>query len=312
MPAEADKVECTREEALRRTGISERQLRSWEQHGLIPAASSYGMRQLVALQTLARLRAARVPTAKIQRAVTAVRRRLRDLTDPLTELRIYSDGSRVRVQVGGVKMESESGQILLDFDGAELQRLIALPSRERDDLTAAVRKKQREAESWFQRGVDLEQSGAPVEQAIDAYRLAIALDPSLAAALVNLGTIYFTARSWEKAEKNYRRALEANPDYPLAHFNMANLYDERGDRVRALQHYKTALKLEPSYGDAHYNLALLYQSSGQAMAAMQHWRTYLKIDPIGPWAEIARRELDKLYASTVVRARKSAETSPAG
>jgi tetratricopeptide (TPR) repeat protein len=301
VPAVADQVECSREDALRRVGVSERQLRSWEKQELIRPAARYGIDELKALRTLAKLREARVPPAKIRRAVDAVRRRLRDVSDPLAELRVYSDGRRLRVQVGGVGMEPESGQLLLDLDGAEIRRLVSLPSRRREDHGAALKRKQREAEIWFQKGVDLEQANASPEQAIEAYRIAIDLDPQLAAALVNLGTIYFTARDWEKAERYYRRAIEANPTYPLAHFNMGNLFDERGDRINAHRHYQTAIQLEPGYADAHYNLALLFQSSGQVMKAVQHWRSYLKLDPVGTWAEIARRELDKLYAATVVR-----------
>ena len=281
-------------------GISERQLRSWEKCGLVHSTACYGIDELIALRTLAKLRAARVPTRKIRSAVEAVRKRVRGMKNPFTDFRIYSDGQRVRVQVDGVRMESESGQLLLDFDNSELTRLIALPSREHEVQSAALKKKQHEAEVWFQNGVDLEQTGAPAEQAAQAYRNAIALDPTMAAAMVNLGTIHFTARSFETAEKYYRQALEASPKYALAHFNIGNLFDERGDRANALSHYLTAIELEPDYGDAHYNLALLYQTSGQVMKAMRHWRTYLKIDPVGPWAEIARRELDKLYASTVV------------
>jgi Tfp pilus assembly protein PilF len=198
-------------------------------------------------------------------------------------------------------MEPESGQLLLDLEGAELRKLVSIPSREREELSAAVKKKRREAELWFQKGVDLEQGGARAEQVIDAYRVAIALDPEMAPALVNLGTIYFTSRSWEKADRYYRRALEVNPNYALAHFNMGNLYDERGDRSSAQRHYEKALSLDPGYADAHYNLALLFQSTGQVMRAVQHWRAYLKVDPVGTWAEIARRELGKLYAATVVR-----------
>jgi tetratricopeptide (TPR) repeat protein len=230
-----------------------------------------------------------------------VRERLRSVQDPFTELRIYSDGPRVRVEVGGVRMDPENGQLLLDLEGRELQRLLKLPSREEERSLAAAQKKQREAEIWFQKGVDLEQAGAPVEQVVDAYRVAVKLDPGMAPALVNLGTIFFTMRDFDQAGNYYARALEASPDYALAHFNIANLYDERGDRDRALVHYRRALELEPGYCDAHYNLALLHQTTGQVMKAVQHWRAYLKLDPSGAWADIARRELEKLYASTVVR-----------
>ena len=301
MPGVAAKLEYTRADALRMTGVTERQLKSWEKAGLLDALDPYTFSKLVALRTLARLKKDQVPTSKIRRAVEAVRQKMREVENPLTELRIYSDGSRIRVRVGRQEMEPESGQLLLDFGEGELERMVSLPERKGEENAAASRRKQQEAENWFQRGVELEQTGAPVEQAVDAYKLAIALDPQLAAALVNLGTIYFTSQEFDKADKYYSRALEANPKYPLANFNMGNLHDERGDRAKALVHYLTALRLDPNYADAHYNVALVYQAAGQTMKAMRHWRTYVKLDPTSAWADIARRELGKLVDSAVVR-----------
>ncbi len=294
----------TRADAIRRIGISERQLKGWEKAGLMQVAESYSFPQLTALRTLANLKAARVSSAKIRQTLQAIRRKLRDVDDPLTELRVYLDGKRIRVQVGRQSMDPESGQLLLDLDGTATPSTVALPPRIQEDAATKVRKAQ-DAEQWFLRGVELEQTGAPVNEAIDAYTVAISLDSNLAAALVNLGTIYFTAQDWTRAEKYYQRALDANPKYPLAHFNMGNLHDERGRREMALAHYLQALKLDPSYGDAHYNIALLYQNTGQAMKAMRHWRTYLKLDPTSSWADVARRELEKLYDSAIVRGRKN-------
>jgi tetratricopeptide (TPR) repeat protein len=157
-----------------------------------------------------------------------------------------------------------------------------------------------EAEFWFQKALDLEQSGAPAEEIIWAYERASELDEQSAGALVNLGTLHFNARRWADAERYYRRALDADPNYALAHFNLGNLYDERGDRPRALNHYLAAIRLHPSYADAHYNIALLYQTSGQVMKAVRHWRIYLKLDPGSSWAIIARRELEKLRKATIL------------
>ena len=171
--------------------------------------------------------------------------------------------------------------------------------------TEESRGRRESAEKWFQRGLECEQTGA-IPEAIKAYESAVALDPTSAGAWLNLGTIFFNARQFSKAEGHYRKALEADPKYALAHFNIANLYDERGDYERALRHYQEAVRLHPSYADAHYNLALLFQGSGQVMDAVRHWKTYLKLDPTSSWAAIARRELDKLRRYTVVAGKRAA------
>jgi len=295
--ASAPRQAYSREETRRLLSVSERQLKSWEQQKLVPASDSYGFRELVALRTLERLRRARVAPAQIRRALAALAKKLRHIEDPLTQLRLYADGKRVRVEVDGRAMEAESGQLLLDFDPVELNRLLEFRVR---DNGQADREKKLEAERWFQRGLELEQTGGPIEQVIEAYEKSLELDPSSAGALVNLGTIHFNARDWKKAERYYLKALEADPEYALAHFDLANLYDERGEQKKALEHYSAALRISPHYADAHYNLALLYQGANQPMKAVHHWTAYLKLDPASHWSNIARRELAKLRQAAVV------------
>ncbi len=176
------------------------------------------------------------------------------------------------------------------------------PQRSGKEVGAGEKhKSRREAELWFEKGLELEQTGAPMEQIIEAYQKAAEIDRTSAGALVNLGTVYFNARNWREAERHYRQALEVDPQYALAHFNLGNLFDERGNRAEALSHYLAALQIHPTYADAHYNVALLYQSIGQPLKAVGHWKLYLKLDPNSSWATIARRELGKLKDSTIVQ-----------
>ena len=288
----------SREEARRLLRISEKQLKSWEQQKLVAPTAIYGFRELLALRTLIRLRQNRVPPLRIRRAIQALTEKLSGVENPLTELKLYADGKRVRVEIDGRAMEAVSGQLLLDFDPAELSCLLEFRAKESPH---AERNQRQSAERWFQRGLDLEQTGAPSEQVIEAYQKAVELDPNSAGALVNLGTIYFNAHQWKEAERYYTQAIEVDPDYALAHFDFANLCDERGDHALALEHYLTALRLSPSYADVHYNIALLYQSMNQPMKAVRHWSAYLKLDPSSSWATIARRELAKLREATVVK-----------
>jgi tetratricopeptide (TPR) repeat protein len=278
-------------------GVSERQLKSWERQKLVKPTASYGFRELLGLRTLIKLRQDRVPPLQIRRALAALGEKLSHIENPLTDLKLYSDGKKVRVAVDGQAMEAVSGQLLLDFDEAELSQLLEFPVKDR---AAEERDRRQSAERWFQRGLELEHSGAPAEQVIEAYRNALELDPNSAGALVNLGTIHFNGRNWEDAERYYHQALEVDPEYALAHFDLANLYDERGDRAKALAHYEAALRISPNYADAHYNVALLYQGSNQPMKAVRHWTAYLKLDPSSHWATVARRELARLRETTIL------------
>lgn len=298
MTGSAAKQAYSREETRRLLGISERQLRGWEEQKLVESSSSYGFRELLALRTLLKLRSNRVPPLQLRRALAALREKLQHIQNPLTDLKLYAHGRKIRVEVDGRAMEAESGQLILNFDQNELTRMLKFPEKDRG---VVERDRRVTAERWFQRGLELEQTGAAPENVIEAYQKAVELDPNSAGALVNLGTIYFNARRWEDAEKFYSKALEVDPEYALAHFDLANLYDERGDRTKALKHYEAAIRISPNYADAHYNVALLYQGSNQPMRAVQHWTTYLKLDPSSHWSTIARRELTKLREATVLR-----------
>lgn len=301
VPASATKQAYSRGEIRRLLGVSARQLQSWERQKLVAASGSFTFSDILALRTLIGLRENKIPAAQIRTALHALRTRLKDVQNPLTELKIYAQGRKIRVQFAGQKMESISGQLLLDFDEAEIKKLLSFPGQPAEQSAGRKQKSRREAEHWFEKGLELEQTGAPVEDIIGAYEKASDIDPGSAGALVNLGTVYFNLRDWRQAERNYRRALEVDPEYALAHFNLGNLYDERGDRTRALSHYQAAIRIHPNYADAHYNLALLYQSSGQPLKAVRHWKLYLKLDPGSSWAAVARRELAKLKQSTIVQ-----------
>ena len=289
----------SRERVRRLLGVSEQKLRHWESLNLIARCDAYSLRDLSKLRKIVELSGSGLSASRLKKVIHALALR-ENVEDPLSELRIYrSDEGSLHVDVEGQTVDAHSGQILLHLEERPraAATTVAFPaSSPKEDS-----KKRSEAESWFERGLELEQSGAPHGEIREAYEKAIALDPNSTGALVNLGTLYFNARAMNKAEKLYLKAIEADPAYALAHFNLGNLYDEKGEIEQALHYYTEALRLNPSYPDAHYNLALLYQNRGESMRALPHWKAYLKLDPRSSWADIARRELEKLKDAAIVK-----------
>lgn len=278
-------------------GVTERHLRSWSRQGLIGTdVPTFSFHDLLALKTLQKLREQGIAPRIIARALASLKQKLAHIERPLSELKIISDGGKIAVQLGGQRMDAISGQLLLNFDEADLQKLASIPLKPADPVI-----REREAEAHFQHGLQLEETGAPAEDAITAYKKAIAANPYAAGALVNLGTLYYRMRRFTEADEHYQRAITADPKYALAHFNLGNLYDEMGDIDRARRHYELALDVNPSYSDAHFNLALLCERSGQALQAVAHWKSYLKLDSGSSWARVARRQLDRLKASSLVK-----------
>jgi tetratricopeptide (TPR) repeat protein len=298
----AQKQEYTRQDVRRMLGVSEQQLRSWERHGLIDLVSLFSFSDLIALKTLQKLRENHIPPRKIGRALTALKQKLSHIERPLSELKIVSDGRTISVQIAGQKMEALTGQMLFNFDTSELASVRSLTPKAAQHRPDS----ERQAEMYFQQGLSFEETGAPIEQAIEAYEKAVQLNPGAAGALVNLGTIFYRQRRYAEAERQYLRAIEVDSNYPLAHYNLGNLYDEQGDLTRAEEHYKLALHLNPSYADAYFNLALLAERKGDFLSAVRYWKAYLKLDGVGAWANIARRQLEKLREATLIRPRSGA------
>src|SRR3954451_9232232 len=297
----------SRNDVLRLLKIDNRQLRSWERQQLVPELAHYRFSDLLLLKRIAKLKAEHTPAKLIKQAQHALSRWLKEVPQEHEDVQVYKDGRRVRVQIGKQRLEPVSGQLVFDFAEEEISKLLQLPPQARkngEEITDKLRKKI-EADYWFERGLELEQTGAPNERVIEAYQKAAELDPRSAAAVVNLGTVFFHGHAWADAEKQYKKAIEIDPDYALAHFNLGNLYDERDDSANALQHYLEALRIHPKYADVHYNLALLYQGSRDTINAVRHWRAYLKLDGSSEWARIARRELRNLENDMVIEGKRS-------
>jgi tetratricopeptide (TPR) repeat protein len=296
-----------REDVRRILKITEARLRSWERAGFVEPSREFSFRDLIALKTLKELRDNRIPPQRIKRALASLVEKLDGVRQPLTELKIVSDGRRIAVDLGDGRMEALTGQLLFDFETGSLAEVKPLPRR---DLPASREARERESEQWFQIGLQLEESGAPVEEVLAAYAKSLDLNPHAAGACVNMGTVYYQSQNLAEAERCYRRSIEIDPGYSLAHFNLANIYDEQGRLAEAREHYVTALRLRPDYADAHYNLALLYEKTGEPMQAVKHWRAYLKIDPASPWAGIARQQLESLLRVTLGGRRHPPAPSP--
>ena len=295
-PAAQPRGEYSRRDVRRLLNVSEQRLKSWERQGLIAPGAEFSFRDLIALRALQKLSESKIPPRQIGLALESLKRKLTGIEQPLNELRIVSDGKTIAVQVAGQRMEAISGQLLFDFEASDIPTVRTMTTAPAE----TPQPREEEAEQWFQKGLAFEETGAPVNHALDAYRKAIEMNPNAAGALVNLGTISFRARKLREAATYYQRAIDADPRYPLAHFNLGNVFDEMGQLEEARGHYEIAVRLNPAYADAHFNLALIAERNNDALRALKHWKAYLKIDSVSSWAAQARKQVERLRKLTLV------------
>jgi tetratricopeptide (TPR) repeat protein len=225
----------------------------------------FDFEDLLLLRTTRDLLDARVPVGRIRRMLASLRRQLPDDTH-LQHVTIYADGRRVVAWDGTARWRPDSGQFLFNFDARDVVEKTDVPGAHASAPPVPIRS----AEAWFDLGLELE-AYSP-EEARQAYRQALDLDPSLADAHVNLGRLCHAARQFEQAEAHYRAAAARVPNDPVPHFNLGVLFEDQGRRDDARRAYERALALDPDFADAHYNLGLIYDAMGRRTETITHLR----------------------------------------
>lgn len=163
----------------------------------------------------------------------------------------------------------------------------------------------------------LDYDGHEYNGAIQNFKHAIELDPTMARAYDNLGLCYYYMNQnqlaltnfqraidlertsghpspWpylniaiteqflnraSEAEVNLREALRLDPDFTKAHFQLGTLLEDLGRVEEALKEYRRAAQLDPSYAEPHMAMARLLHKLGQESAAREEVQTYLRLHP---------------------------------
>ena len=280
--------------------LPERKLRYWSQTGFIKPSvrdegrSFYSFRDLIAVKVAKALLDAGVPLRRVRRSLTALADRLPELASDLSSLRIRCHGDRVIVEHAEGNFDAATGQLVLAFEVATLEReaanVLSLPWVDSEQQQPET------AYEWFLRGNELEEQwgGSPVdtqgfEAAQRAYLRALELDPELSAAWTNLGSMMAETGDFDAARDHYDKALRIDPDQPEAQCNLAELALRDGDVDVAIAGYRQVLRLHPDWIEAHYGLARALLEVGGKAQALAHLERFCAA--VGGDAELqARRE----------------------
>jgi tetratricopeptide (TPR) repeat protein len=281
----------TRQDVLRILQISAPQLQGWERAGIIPQKQSYTFQDLGQLRTVRLLREERVPAASIRHSIVAMKA-VAGMANPLLEASLVRTGTRLAFRHCGAMVDPIRRQFLFDF---ERLGQAGRPSASSDPYP--LRRPGAAAppgvQELFLAAVQAEEAGEK-QRALGLYEEMMKLDPAFAPAWINLGTIHFHLRQFDRAEELYRRATQIDPTYVLAFFDLGNVLDELQRPDESIAAYRRAVALAPRYADAHYNLALAHERKGEERPALRHWQAYARLDKAGPWADHARAQIRKL------------------
>ena len=227
----------------------------------------FSFQDLIVMRTAQALVAAKVPAKRITRSMRELRRHLPE-SMPLSGLAICAVADRVVVKEGARRWQAESGQYLLAFEGDPANGSLSVFERKKVASQAG-------AHDWFDRALELEETDP--HAALESYAQAIAADPNLVDAHVNLGWLLHEAGRLEEAERAYREALAACGEEPLVLYNLGVLLADMERKTEALAAYEAAVRASPGFADCHYNLALLCEELGMARQAIRHMAQYRRL-----------------------------------
>lgn len=152
-------------------------------------------------------------------------------------------------------------------------------------LTRAVADDPRNAEAWYDLGRAQMHQGNFVESEQD-FKQSLALSPSNAKALDNLGLSYEAQNRTEDALHAYSRAIEAqrNSNHPTEQplLNFGALLNTENRAIEAISPLRQAAALAPSSSRCHEELSRAYAGTHQNDLAREQMEQAVALDPQNP------------------------------
>jgi tetratricopeptide (TPR) repeat protein len=235
-------------------------------------ALRFSFQDVVLLRTALQLRTANTTPRKLRAALARLKRELPDEL-PLSGIRVAAEGDAIVVKTGPSRWDAVTGQMLLDFEVAEVAGDVVLldstPERKSIAATQAL-----ERYELAEQLITTEPSAAELN-----YRRAIELSPeTYYAAYVDLGALLCEQENQcVKALQVFDEALQHFPKDAILHFNRAVALDVMGRFDEAKKSYEACLAINPDYADAHHNLAILLDRRGDRRGLIRHLNAYRRL-----------------------------------
>lgn len=181
-----------------------------------------------------------------------------------------------------------------DREGAIHAFQRALPRQAAPEMTGPERAQQRrEQERVYNEALALHRAGRP-DEAIAAYRRALAVGPAFAEAYVNIGNAMLAQGRTDEAYAHYAEAYRVDPGFPEALTNYGSVLRELGRMREALPLLESAVQKKPQLDYAQNNLGIAYFETGRPAEAVECYRRALELRPT---FDLARNNLGNALAA---------------
>ncbi len=118
-----------------------------------------------------------------------------------------------------------------------------------------------------------------MDQAMEYYRNALAINPKYEDALNNMGYALAAQKNYVEAIGYYEAALRVRPDQVEVHNNLGNALADSGRLDEAMKHYLFVLERNPEHAEAHNNLGIALAMQGKLEEAITHFRKAIELKP---------------------------------
>jgi tetratricopeptide (TPR) repeat protein len=110
-------------------------------------------------------------------------------------------------------------------------------------------------------------------EAADAFKSALAINPDLDEANHALGAISFNQKNYDGALVYFKKRLESAPKDSMRLYDLGNVYMQMKQYDKAAGAYNEAIDNSEAFAEAHYNLAVCYIHTGRKaeVEAIYEW-----------------------------------------
>jgi Tfp pilus assembly protein PilF len=117
------------------------------------------------------------------------------------------------------------------------------------------------------------------QQAVEQFRLALALAPNSARERLNYGLALLRAGDMKNGMAELERVQKQDPKLPYTWFNLGIAYKKSGDFDKAQAQFEQMVRLAPDEPASHYQLGALYKSKDQTDAATREFEKARDLNP---------------------------------
>ncbi len=111
------------------------------------------------------------------------------------------------------------------------------------------------------------------------YRIASTIAPDDDKAIVKFGLASYYSAQPEQAIEAWKQGLSINPYQAEAHYLLGLAYLDKGELNKAVGHNLQAIKYRTNFTEAYHNLGTAYARMGKSREAIQSFQKALTINP---------------------------------